>query len=54
LKPLTDSARPLPEQARLDAAKKGKEKKSVPKPGQDGEEAVNSTQQAEPETEALP
>jgi membrane peptidoglycan carboxypeptidase len=54
LKPLTDTARPLPEQARLDAAKKGKEKKPTAKSGQDGEGAVDSTQQAVPEAEKLP
>lgn len=51
LKPLVDSARPLPEQARLDAAKKGKAKKMTPQPVQDGEEAVDSSPLAEPETE---
>jgi len=43
LKPLTDTARPLPEQLRLDAAKKGKEKKIASNPVQDGEEAVDSS-----------
>jgi hypothetical protein len=51
LKPLIDSARPLPEQARLDAAKKGK-LMMLPKPEQDGEGVIDSSQQAEPE--ALP
>ncbi|HUX63738.1 transglycosylase domain-containing protein [Sulfuricella sp.] len=54
LKPLIDTARPLPEQERLVAAKKGKAKKPALKPGQDGDEVVDSTQQAEPETEELP
>jgi membrane peptidoglycan carboxypeptidase len=53
LKPLIGTARPLPEQERLDVAKKGKAKKPVPKPEQDGDEAVDSTQQAEPGTEEL-
>jgi membrane peptidoglycan carboxypeptidase len=43
LKPLTDTARPLPEQVRLDAVKKPKEKKMASKPVQDGDEAVDST-----------
>jgi len=51
LKPLTDSARPLPEQAKLDAAKKGKGKKITAKSGQDGEGAVDSTPQEEPVTQ---
>jgi membrane peptidoglycan carboxypeptidase len=51
LKPLIDSARPLPEQARLDAAKKSKGKKRAPKPVQDGEEAIDSTPQEEPVAE---
>lgn len=49
LKPLIDTARALPGQERPSAAKKGKAKK----PEQDGEGAVDSTQQAEPETEKL-
>ncbi len=49
LKPLIDSARPLPEQARLDAVKKGKRKKMAPQPVQDGEDAVDSTPPEEPE-----
>lgn len=51
LKPLIDTAHPLPGQASPEAAKKGKAKKPVAKPGQDGEGAVDSTQQTEPETE---
>ncbi|MHB9102010.1 MAG: transglycosylase domain-containing protein [Sulfuricella sp.] len=51
LKPLIDSARPLPEQARLDAAKKGKGKKIAPQPVQDGEGAVDSSPQEEPVAE---
>ncbi|BAN35893.1 glycosyl transferase family protein [Sulfuricella denitrificans skB26] len=51
LKPLTDTARPLPEQLRMAAEKKGKAKKPVPEAEQNGDGAVNSTQQAEPETE---
>jgi membrane peptidoglycan carboxypeptidase len=51
LKPLIDTARPLPEQVRVAAAKKDKAKKPAPGPEQDGEGAVDSTQQAEPETE---
>lgn len=55
LKPLIGTARPLPGQA-LAAAKKVKTKKPAPEPEQDGDEAVDSTQQAEPgtETERLP
>lgn len=51
LKPLIDSAKPLPEQVRIAVAKKGKTKKPEPGPEQDGEGAVDSTQQAVPETE---
>jgi membrane peptidoglycan carboxypeptidase len=51
LKPLVDTAKPLPEQVRMAAAKKGKADKPAPGPKQDGEGAVDSTQQAEPETE---
>jgi membrane peptidoglycan carboxypeptidase len=51
LKPLINSARPLPEQARMAAAKKVKAKKPASGPEQDGEGAVDSTQQAEPGTE---
>lgn len=51
LKPLIDSAKPLPEQVRMAVAKKGKTKKPAPRPEQDGEGAVDSTQQAEPGTE---
>ncbi|MBU1689936.1 MAG: transglycosylase domain-containing protein [Gammaproteobacteria bacterium] len=51
LKPLTDTAKPLPEQLRMAAEKKGKAKKPVPGAEQNGDGAVNSTQQAEPETE---
>jgi len=54
LKPLIDTARPLPGQERPEAAKQGKAKKATAKSGQDGEGAVDSTQQAEPETEGLP
>lgn len=51
LKPLIDTARPLPEQVRLDVAKKGQEKKTASKPVQDGREAVDSTPQEEPVAE---
>ena len=44
-------AKPGPEQVRMDAAKKDKAKKPAPGPEQDGEEAVDSTQQAEPEVD---
>ncbi len=54
LKPLTDTARPLPEQERPGAAKKGKTKKPAPKPAQDGDEVVGFTQQAEPAAEVPP
>jgi membrane peptidoglycan carboxypeptidase len=51
LKPLIDTARPLPGQALSGAAKKGKEKKPAPKPEQDGEDAVDSSPQEEPVAE---
>ena len=54
LKPLLDTARPLPEQESLAVAKNGKTKKPAPKPEQDGEGVVDSTQQAEPEMDKLP
>ena len=54
LKPLIDTARPLPGQVRLVVAKKDKVKKPAPKPEQEGEEAVDSTPPAETETEVLP
>lgn len=54
LKPLTDTALPLPEQEHPVALKKGKEKKPAPKPVQDGDEVVGFIQQAEPATEVQP
>jgi membrane peptidoglycan carboxypeptidase len=54
LKPLTDTALPLPEQERPVAVKKGKAKKPAPKPAQDGDEVVGFTQQAEPAVEVSP
>jgi membrane peptidoglycan carboxypeptidase len=51
LKPLIDTAQPLPEQARADAAKEGKDKS---KPVQDGDGAIDSSPPDEPVVGKLP